>query len=99
MPHDCYATENYFSFIYFLRALVFLYIFYFKRVQRAGFVAQELGTESGLTLTIGAIAEDNRFYNGRVACLKIYNTALTDEEVKALSENWACPHEPGKILW
>jgi hypothetical protein len=37
-------------------------------------------------------------YNGRVACLRIYNTAFTDEEVAAFSESWDCPHEPGKRL-
>jgi hypothetical protein len=49
-------------------------------------------------LTIGALLSgDKRVYNGRVACLKIYNTAFTDDEVQAFSENWECPHEPGKI--
>ena len=40
-------------------------------------------------------------FNGRIACLKIYNTAFTDEEVAAVSENWGCPDEPGKMvmLW
>ena len=68
-----------------------------KRIQRAGFVAKELGTGSSLKLTSGAVEGNSSRYNGRIACLRIYNTALTDEEVKVVSQDLECPHEPGKI--
>lgn len=30
--------------------------------------------------------------------MRIYNTALTDDEAKAATKNWECPHEPGKVV-
>ncbi|CAB3982033.1 Hypothetical predicted protein, partial [Paramuricea clavata] len=69
------------------------------RKNRASFSpARELGTQSNRALTIGALLNsDQHVYNGRVACLKIYNTAFTDDEVQAFSKNWECPHEPAPI--
>ena len=74
----------------------------FKRVQEtSGFSAKELRTSNYLALTIGAIANvnmnDQNAFNGRIACVRIYNTAFTDNDVKRFSEDWECPHEPGKI--
>jgi hypothetical protein len=72
----------------------------FKRKNRVGVGnGQELGTQSNQDLTLGVVRNgDLRAYNGRVACLRIYNTAFTDKEVKTFSENWECPNEPGKNM-
>ena len=37
-------------------------------------------------------------YNGRVACLRIFSLALTEEEVKEEMEDWSCPLEPGMSI-
>ena len=60
---------------------------------------RELGTQNAGKLTIGAVYGDSSMlYNGRVACVKIYNTGFTDDEAMAATKNWECPHEPGKML-
>ena len=63
---------------------------------------RELGTQSSGSLTVGAYYGDYGdvlwAYDGRIACLKIYNTAFTDDEAIAATKNWECPHGPGKSL-
>ena len=60
---------------------------------------RELGTQSSGSLTVGAYyGRVSRTYDGRIACLKIYNTAFTDDEAIAATKNWECPHGPGKML-
>ncbi|XP_028404816.1 uncharacterized protein LOC114527381 [Dendronephthya gigantea] len=72
-------------------------------LRTTGFSLQQLGTSSSFQLTSGVTYKnhhyqrDTRVYNGRIACLKIYNTAFTDDEVKTFSENWECPHEPAPL--
>ncbi|XP_028407311.1 uncharacterized protein LOC114529940 [Dendronephthya gigantea] len=73
-----------------------------QRLQsKSGSSAQELRTSNNLQLTLGSITnanmEDHNAFNGRIACVRIYNTAFTDEDVKKFSENWECPHEPAPL--
>ena len=47
-------------------------------------------------LQIGAVSRDYRYFNGRVACVRVFNLALTEDEVEREMEDWKCPEKPGK---
>ena len=47
-------------------------------------------------LQIGAVSGDYRYFNGRVACVRVFNLALTEDEVEREMEDWKCPEKPGK---
>ena len=52
----------------------------------------ELGTDEAIRL--GAREGDNRFYQGKISCVQIYNKALNEEEIGELRN---CPTKKDKF--